>query len=66
MCLRWVTLCDTLSLTLSFFLDQGDVVELRVGDTIPADIRLVECMNFETDEALLTVSHTAFLGDTRD
>ncbi|KAG8922986.1 hypothetical protein FRC00_006771, partial [Tulasnella sp. 408] len=32
----------------------GDVVELRVGDTIPADIRLIECMNFETDEALLT------------
>lgn len=32
----------------------GDVVELKVGDTIPADIRLIECMNFETDEALLT------------
>ncbi|KAG8875376.1 hypothetical protein FRB97_005165 [Tulasnella sp. 331] len=32
----------------------GDVVELRVGDTIPADIRLIECFNFETDEALLT------------
>ncbi|KIO24876.1 hypothetical protein M407DRAFT_211793 [Tulasnella calospora MUT 4182] len=32
----------------------GDVVELKVGDTIPADIRLFECMNFETDEALLT------------
>lgn len=34
---------------------QGDVVELRVGDTIPADLRLIDCMNFETDEALLTV-----------
>ncbi|KAG8894698.1 hypothetical protein FRC01_012806, partial [Tulasnella sp. 417] len=32
----------------------GDVVELRVGDTIPADMRLIDCMNFETDEALLT------------
>ncbi|KAG8900660.1 hypothetical protein FRB99_005825 [Tulasnella sp. 403] len=32
----------------------GDVVELRVGDTIPADIRLIESMNFEADEALLT------------
>ena len=30
-------------------------MELRVGDTIPADLRLIECMNFETDEALLTV-----------
>ncbi|KAL4946627.1 hypothetical protein BDV06DRAFT_208540 [Aspergillus oleicola] len=32
----------------------GDMVELRTGDTIPADIRLVEAINFETDEALLT------------
>ncbi|PQE22108.1 potassium sodium efflux P-type ATPase fungal-type protein [Rutstroemia sp. NJR-2017a BBW] len=38
----------------------GDMVELKTGDTIPADVRLlwgsslVEVMNFETDEALLT------------
>jgi P-type Na+/K+ transporter len=32
----------------------GDMLELRVGDTVPADVRLIECMNFETDEALLT------------
>ncbi|KAM3441704.1 hypothetical protein MY4824_001482 [Beauveria thailandica] len=32
----------------------GDVVELKTGDTIPADIRLVEAVNFETNEALLT------------
>ena len=32
----------------------GDTVELKTGDTIPADVRLVECVNFETDEALLT------------
>ncbi|KAF7916664.1 hypothetical protein EAE99_009557 [Botrytis elliptica] len=32
----------------------GDLVEMKVGDTIPADIRLVEAMNLETDEALLT------------
>ncbi|KAI0121159.1 sodium transport ATPase 5 [Xylariales sp. AK1849] len=32
----------------------GDVVELKTGDTVPADVRLVEIMNFETDEALLT------------
>ena len=28
----------------------GDVIELNVGDTIPADVRLVEAMNFESDE----------------
>jgi Na+-exporting ATPase len=32
----------------------GDLVEVKTGDTIPADIRLVEAMNFESDEALLT------------
>ncbi|KAJ5376572.1 hypothetical protein N7509_013458 [Penicillium cosmopolitanum] len=32
----------------------GDMAELKVGDTVPADLRLVEAMNFETDEALLT------------
>lgn len=32
----------------------GDTVEMKTGDTIPADVRLIECVNFETDEALLT------------
>ncbi|KAK3900583.1 sodium transport ATPase [Staphylotrichum tortipilum] len=32
----------------------GDLVELKMGDTIPADLRLIEAKNFETDEALLT------------
>ncbi|KAF3400066.1 Sodium transport ATPase 5 [Penicillium rolfsii] len=32
----------------------GDMVELKVGDTVPADLRLTEAFNFETDEALLT------------
>ncbi|KAK5109196.1 hypothetical protein LTR62_007281 [Meristemomyces frigidus] len=32
----------------------GDLVELKTGDTIPADLRIIEAMNFETDEALLT------------
>ncbi|PIA95713.1 Calcium-transporting ATPase 3 [Cercospora beticola] len=32
----------------------GDMVELKTGDTVPADIRLIEAVNFETDEALLT------------
>ncbi|KAL2127037.1 hypothetical protein VTI74DRAFT_11434 [Chaetomium olivicolor] len=32
----------------------GDVIELKVGDSIPADARLVEAVNLEADEALLT------------
>ncbi|EGW31410.1 uncharacterized protein SPAPADRAFT_67476 [Spathaspora passalidarum NRRL Y-27907] len=32
----------------------GDIVIIKVGDTIPADLRLIDCMNLETDEALLT------------
>lgn len=32
----------------------GDMVEVTTGDTVPADLRLVEAMNFEADEALLT------------
>ncbi|KAF8429556.1 sodium transport ATPase [Tirmania nivea] len=32
----------------------GDVVEMKTGDTVPADLRLYEAMNFEADEALLT------------
>ncbi|KAL1649268.1 P-type ATPase [Diplodia intermedia] len=32
----------------------GDMVEVKTGDTVPADLRLIEAVNFETDEALLT------------
>ncbi|WEJ93266.1 Na+ ATPase [Yamadazyma tenuis] len=32
----------------------GDIVHVRVGDTIPADLRLIETVNLESDEALLT------------
>ncbi|KAN0064317.1 P-type ATPase [Thecaphora frezii] len=32
----------------------GDIIELATGDTVPADSRLIDSMNFETDEALLT------------
>ncbi|SCW04093.1 LAFE_0H05776g1_1 [Lachancea fermentati] len=32
----------------------GDVCHVKAGDTVPADLRLVDCLNFETDEALLT------------
>lgn len=32
----------------------GDIVELVVGDVVPADVRLLESMNFQADEMLLT------------
>ena len=32
----------------------GDILSLKTGDVVAADIRLFETMNFETDEALLT------------
>jgi len=32
----------------------GDILSLQTGDTVPADGRVLEAMNFETDEALLT------------
>lgn len=32
----------------------GDIVHVKVGDTVPADLRLIDTMNLETDEALLT------------
>lgn len=32
----------------------GDVVDLATGDSVPADIRLVEAVHLEADEALLT------------
>jgi len=32
----------------------GDVILLETGDRVPADGRLIECMNFDTQEAMLT------------
>lgn len=32
----------------------GDICIIKVGDTIPADLRLIDSINLETDEALLT------------
>ncbi|OHX01132.1 potassium sodium efflux p-type fungal-type transporter [Colletotrichum incanum] len=32
----------------------GDIVDLNTGDSVPADIRLIEAINLEADEALLT------------
>ena len=41
----------------------GDMVELKTGDTVPADVRLIESINFETDEALLTGESLPVLKD---
>jgi potassium/sodium efflux P-type ATPase len=32
----------------------GDIIELRTGDVVPADARLIDCVNLEADEAALT------------
>ncbi|KAM0335108.1 hypothetical protein ACHAQA_000143 [Verticillium albo-atrum] len=32
----------------------GDVIELKTGDMVPADVRLLDTVNLEADEALLT------------
>ncbi|KAI4245328.1 MAG: hypothetical protein LQ352_006592 [Teloschistes flavicans] len=32
----------------------GDIVQIKTGDTIPADLRLIEAMNLECDEKILT------------
>ncbi|SEN40155.1 HAD-IC family P-type ATPase [Lihuaxuella thermophila] len=32
----------------------GDLVRLESGDRVPADIRLLECWNFEVDKSMLT------------
>ncbi|TGZ79043.1 sodium transport ATPase [Ascodesmis nigricans] len=33
---------------------KGDIVKISVGDVVPADLRVLESMNLETNEALLT------------
>ncbi|KAF9766374.1 hypothetical protein IL306_001236 [Fusarium sp. DS 682] len=32
----------------------GDILDLKMGDSVPADIRLLEASNFETNESILT------------
>lgn len=56
----------------------GDIVEIETGDSVPADLRLVECVNLKIQEAALTgeslpvekstapVSENAPLGDRTD
>ncbi|KAI9738300.1 MAG: Na+ ATPase [Cirrosporium novae-zelandiae] len=56
---------DTQNRTVpTFTLVPGDLVELKTGDTVPADLRLIECVNFETDEALLTGESLPILKDS--
>ncbi|KAJ2949492.1 hypothetical protein O0L34_g15415 [Tuta absoluta] len=43
----------------------GDIVEMHGGQTVPADVRILECENFKTDMASLTgeslpISHRPF------
>ncbi|KAI5467872.1 calcium-transporting ATPase [Mariannaea sp. PMI_226] len=32
----------------------GDIIDLKTGDVVPADVRILEAVNLEADEALLT------------
>ena len=45
---------DKLTKIESFLLVPGDIIELEEGDKIPADCRLIEIKNFQTQEASLT------------
>ena len=45
---------DKISLLSSSELVPGDVVIVNPGDIVPADARIVECKNLETDESCLT------------
>ncbi|MCX8960546.1 cation-transporting P-type ATPase [Erwinia psidii] len=42
----------------------GDIVMLRAGDRIPADLRLIEAHNLQVEEAILTGESTAIIKQT--
>ncbi|KAK4228095.1 putative type IID cation-transporting ATPase [Podospora fimiseda] len=44
----------------------GDVIELKVGDSVPADARVIESTNLEADEALLTGESVPARKDTEE
>lgn len=43
----------------------GDVVQIKAGDTIPADLKLFESMNLECDEKILTGEVLAVAKDVK-
>ncbi|SCV04793.1 LAMI_0H19196g1_1 [Lachancea mirantina] len=43
----------------------GDICRISAGDTVPADLRLLDCVNFETNEALLTGEALPIAKDAR-
>lgn len=43
----------------------GDIVHVKAGDTVPADLRLVEAMNLECDEKILTGEAIPVAKDSR-
>ncbi|EFR03913.1 potassium/sodium efflux P-type ATPase [Nannizzia gypsea CBS 118893] len=42
----------------------GDIVQIKTGDTVPADLRLFEAMNLECDEKILTGEAAPVAKDT--
>ncbi|PHH59222.1 hypothetical protein CDD81_3556 [Ophiocordyceps australis] len=50
---------DTASVVL------GDIVDLTVGDSVPADLRLIDTLGLEADEALLTGESMPVAKDAR-
>lgn len=43
----------------------GDIIDLQTGDTVPADMRLIDAVNLEADEALLTGESVPILKSPR-
>lgn len=43
----------------------GDIVQVKTGDTIPADLRLIDAMNLECDEKILTGEAMPVAKDTK-
>eukprot|EP01137_Pigoraptor_chileana_P032354 Opistho-2@21593 len=67
-CLREGQLIDMLATDLV----PGDIIQISIGDRVPADIRLFEAVDLEVDESMLTgetmpsVKHTRVIIDSED